>query len=121
MDDDEKLNRLQEYLTEEHIGYMQERKRKVTDSKFAKYLGVSTASYNQWVNGNRMPSYDNVIKIAARLGPEIFDIMGYDRIAVSNNPDIMLIVDSWRYLDNETREQIIDHITSEMSKRSRRA
>lgn len=120
MDDGEKLNALQELLMEAYVDYVSRHKRKVSDNEFAKYLGVSGASYNQWVNGNRLPSYDSALQLAKKLGPRVFDILGYERIAVSNIPEVMFIAENWRYLDGETRNQIIEHITEEVQKRAGR-
>src|SRR5512139_2351207 len=118
MNDEDKLNALQEFLMEAYVEYVSQRRQKVSDNQFAKYLGVSAASYNQWLNGIRLPSYDSALQLAKKLGPQIFDILGYERIAVSADPAIMFIAEKWRYLDNETRKQIIEHIEEELQKRA---
>ena len=120
MEEAEKLNQLQALLTEAYLMYVNQHKRKVGDNEFARYLGVSVGSYNQWINGNRAPGFDNCIKLAAglsKLDPDfshrLFDILGYDRVAVVADPQIQFIADRWRLLDNDTRKQIIDHIREE--------
>lgn len=118
MDDGERLNQLQELLMEAYVEYVSKHKRKVSDNEFARYLGVSGASYNQWINGNRLPSYDSALQLAKKLGPRIFDILGYEPVAVSSDPNIMFIAENWRYLDGETRNQIIEHIREELHKRT---
>ena len=113
MEEAEKLNSLQELLTEKYLEYVNQRRRKVGDNEYARYLGVSVGSYNQWINGNRLPSYDNVIKLAAKLGPRVFDVLGYERVMVVADPQLIFIAERWRLLDNETREQIKDHVREE--------
>ena len=43
----------------------------------------------------------------------MFDILGYDRVAVTSDPNVIFIAYNWRYLDGETRNQIIEHIREE--------
>ena len=113
MEESEKLNQLQALLTEGYLEYVNQRRRKVGDNEYARYLGVSVGSYNQWINGNRLPSYDNVIKLAAKLGPRVFDVMGYERVMVVADPQLIFIAERWRLLEHETREQIIGHVREE--------
>jgi transcriptional regulator with XRE-family HTH domain len=120
MESAEKLNALQALLTEAYLEYVNQRRRKVGDNEFAKFLGVPVGSYNQWINGNRYPNFDNTIRLSAGLsklnkeyGTRIFDILGYDRVSIVSDPEILFIADRWRLLDNETRKQIMDHIREE--------
>jgi transcriptional regulator with XRE-family HTH domain len=117
MEESEKLNALQALLTEKYLEYVNQHRRKVGDNEFARYLGVSVGSYNQWINGNRLPSYDNVIKLAAKLGPRVFDVLGYDRVMVIADPEIIFIAERWGLLENDTRKQIIEHIREETNPR----
>ena len=122
MEEAEKLNQLQSLLTEAYLEYVNQHRRKVGDNEFARYLGVPVGSYNAWINGNRLPSYDNVIRLAVKLGPRIFDILGYDRVMVVADPQIQFIADQWRHLERDTRDQIIEHIKEEIAgKNARRA
>jgi len=117
MEEQEKLTELQALLTEAYLEYVNQRRRKVGDNEFARYLGVSVGSYNQWINGNRLPSYDNVIKLAAKLGPRVFDVLGYDRVMVVADPQLLFIAERWGLLEHDTRQQIIDHIREETAER----
>lgn len=117
MEEQEKLNSLQTLLTEAYLDYVNQRRRKVGDNEFARYLGVSVGSYNQWINGNRLPSYDNVIKLAAKLGPRVFDVLGYERVMVVADPQLLFIAERWGLLEHDIREQIIDHIREETTER----
>jgi transcriptional regulator with XRE-family HTH domain len=117
MEEQERLTSFQTLLTEAYFEYVEKHtsayKRKVGDSEFARWLGVSVGSYNQWINGNRTPDYENAIKLASKLGPEVFDILGFKRVAFSYDPQIIFIADKWRLLDDETKKQIIEHIREE--------
>ena len=113
MEEAEKLNALQELLTEAYVDYVSQHRRKVGDNEFAKYLGVPPGSYNQWANGSRLPNYQNTIRLAVKLGPRVFDIMGYQRVMVVDDPQIIFLAERWRLLTHETKKQIIDHVREE--------
>ena len=115
MEEAEKLNALQELLTDAYVEYVGKRHRKVSDTEFAKYLGVPPGSYNQWANGSRLPNYENTLRLASILGPRVFDIMGYQRVMVVNDPQIIFIAERWRLLNHDTKKQIIDHVREEVA------
>lgn len=45
--------------------------------EFAKWLGVNHSSFIQWINGNEIPDVESARVLAERLGPDVFDILGY--------------------------------------------
>lgn len=52
------------------------RGRRQTVTSFARYLGVKQPTLNRWMTGDNPPTGDNVHKLAAKLGYEIYDIVG---------------------------------------------
>jgi transcriptional regulator with XRE-family HTH domain len=46
--------------------------------EFAAYLGVKPTTYSGWVNDDIPPSGDNLHKLAAKLGYEIYAIIGVE-------------------------------------------
>jgi len=48
-------------------------------SAFADYLGLDRTYLHKFAHGQHRPSRLNAIKIAARLGPEIYDLLGQAR------------------------------------------
>ena len=48
-------------------------------TSFAQYLGIPQAVISHYMSGRYKPSGDNVNKIAAKLGPEIYDLLGLQR------------------------------------------
>lgn len=112
----------QELLTEAYMEYIESHgKRRVSDNQFARYLGVSPASFNQWINGNRLPDIENAAKLAKKLGPRVFDVLGYQEVTYIEDPDLKFITRNWRYLDGDTQQQIIDHITEVINARNKKA
>jgi len=106
-----KLNTFQEYLFDKRMEYEQARKRRVSDNEYARHLQVSAGSYNQWINGNRLPSYENAVKLSRILGKEIFDVLGYDRPGSEyKSPYLVYIIDNWKALPENTKKEIFDHV-----------
>lgn len=50
-----------------------------SSKQFASYLGVSYNLLIRWMNEGGLPGNENVIKLGNRLGPEIYDILGWER------------------------------------------
>jgi hypothetical protein len=46
---------------------------------FARYLEVGQSGLAQWMMGSATPSGDDLLSIANKLGPEIYDVMGLPR------------------------------------------
>jgi transcriptional regulator with XRE-family HTH domain len=46
---------------------------------FARYLEVGQSGLAQWMMGTATPSGDDLLTIANKLGPEIYDVMGLPR------------------------------------------
>lgn len=124
MEEQERLTQFQELLTEAFLDYSEKHtnkfKRKVSDTEFARFLGVSTGSFNQWINAARVPNYSNAIRIAMRLGPDyanrIFDILGYERIPIAKDDWLLFIVEYWGLLKHEVQIQIVEHVAEETGK-----
>jgi len=108
---DEQLSALQELLTEAYSDYLANTgRRRVSDNEFARWLGVSPASFNHWINGNRTPDFESAMKLSKRLGPRIFDVLGYPEVASSNDPDLQYIVRHWRHIEPDIRREIYEHV-----------
>jgi hypothetical protein len=46
---------------------------------FARYLEVGQSGLAQWMMGTATPSGDDLLTIAHKLGPEVYDVMGLPR------------------------------------------
>ena len=97
---------LQKFLTREFFKWAQERGiRRSTDTAWASYLDVPLPSLNQWINGYRLPNYENTIKLSLKLGPEVFDLMGYPRVSAIDD-DMQYLVDIWGKLNGDWKSEI---------------
>jgi hypothetical protein len=46
---------------------------------FARYLEVPQSGLSQWMTGGSVPSGEDLLNIASKLGPEIYDVLGLPR------------------------------------------
>lgn len=119
--DKKTLNEFQKLLTESFFDWARKQgRRNVSDQQFAKYLGVSAPSLNQWINGYRLPNFENAAKLADKLGPEIFDVLGYPRIVAVSDEELRFIIDHWGKLDEETKAVIHEHVKEEVLEHGQR-
>jgi len=99
------------------------KRRKVSDNIFARVLGVSPASWNQWINGNRKPGYANCLQLSKYpfIGMRIFDVCNYPRPNEAGLIDsrLVFINSNWDDLEEEDRREIYDHVLEEMKKRGK--
>ena len=74
-----KRKRIDEWLNSKFVEWMRSHGRRKTMRAFAEWLGVKEGLVSQWMSGRNNPVGDNVHKIARRLGPEIYDLLGLAR------------------------------------------
>lgn len=65
----------------EYINRMGELK---TDREFAEWLGVHERNLNRYLNGIALPTNELVVILANKLGPEVYDLVGWPRPAILN-------------------------------------
>ena len=106
---------MENYLQAAYVGYVQKKGRITSAAEFAKYLGVSNTSLSQWMNGQRLPTGNNVHMLAAKLGPEVYDILGQPR-RMPDNPDIERIIQGYFEMNEAERQELLDFIEVVMGK-----
>lgn len=112
---DETTSELQDILTAEYQKFSERRKQwRPSLTEYAKWLGVSSASLDQWLLGTRKPDLANTIKLAQRLGPRVYDVMGYPRMLVLNDPKLRLLADNWEVLGDDARREILQIVEREV-------
>ena len=70
---------LKEWLLEEYRKWERKTGRRQSMTAFARFLGVKQPTLNRWMIGDNLPDGNNIRKLAEKLGPEIYDIMGLTR------------------------------------------
>ena len=109
MDTETKISEFQGFLMDAYADYQQKTKTwRPSLNNFAKWLGVSPASLDNWLNGTRLPDLPNAIKLSKRLGGRVFEILGYPYLTEINDKRLRFIVETWEVLDDATIERIIE-------------
>ena len=77
--DKKELPSMENFLNDEYVKFVTKKGRVTSAAEFAKWLGVPNTSLSQWMNGIREPVGNNVFKLANKLGPIVYDILGQPR------------------------------------------
>jgi transcriptional regulator with XRE-family HTH domain len=91
---------LSKWLDKKYLEWQIKEEESKNVTEFADYLGVNRSLLSYWMNGSREPSEDNLIKIAFKLGFEVYDILGQKR------PNILHLYASRNWDKLPEKEQI---------------
>lgn len=94
------------WLDAEYVKWRQKQtgRRKAGITHFAQWLGVSRDTLNNWLGGRRVPERENIELLAAKLGLEIYDVMGLPR----PDPNLQLIIESWGRVSENVRARVVE-------------
>lgn len=95
---------LSSWLEQEYLLWQQEQGKRATLAQFAKYIGISGALLSHYMNGIRKPSEENIHKLADRLSPDIYDILGLQK----PDPKLQFISRNWTRLSTHQQESLIE-------------
>lgn len=93
-----------DWLEQRYLAWQHQQGKRATLSQFAEWLGISSPLLSHYMNGLRSPSRENIDKLANRLGPDIYGILGLQQ------PDAKLqfISSNWGKLTEEERHYLIN-------------
>jgi transcriptional regulator with XRE-family HTH domain len=95
---------LARWLEIQYIEWMRERGEVVSQREFAEYLGLDQVQLSHYLNARRKnPDPDAVAKMADKLGPEVYDILGLAR----PDPQLQELTSIWHKLDKDVKDQIL--------------
>jgi hypothetical protein len=71
-------------------------------AEFSDWLGIPRPLLSRYLNGSRIPKHSNADLMAARLGPEVYEVLGF------RSPEDMLqsLQVNWDLLNDRERAQI---------------
>lgn len=95
-----------DWLMKKYLAWQLGEGRKKTLGDFSDYLNVSRDTLNNWLGGRRRPRNESVEVLAAKLGPEIYDLLGMAR------PDagLKLVSRLWDKLTPEQQRRIVQEV-----------
>lgn len=98
------MQTLPEYLTKRYLAWQADEGERKTLEDYAKYLGVNRSLLSYWMNGSRVPSDENVKKLAFKLGNDIYDILKIDR----PNPYLQTLNRLWEHLPENIQKRLAE-------------
>jgi len=107
------MSKLSEYLVDNFRKWEKKTGRKQSVSAWARILKVSQPSLTRWMNGDNPPSFENVIKLAENLGPEIYELTGYEPPV--KNTNLLELQKQLDTVSQEQREQLIREFLDKIS------
>lgn len=69
-------NPVADWLNQKWMFWERERGIRATQRELAEFLGIDAPILNQYLNGKRSPTGENLEKIASKFGPEIYILLG---------------------------------------------
>lgn len=72
------VGEISEWINKKYLDWQYATGERQTLKAFAKYLDVKTTTLSSWLNDDIPPTGDNLLKLADRLGYEVFDVLGVE-------------------------------------------
>ncbi|HEX9018254.1 MAG TPA: hypothetical protein VF806_03665 [Anaerolineaceae bacterium] len=73
---------------------------------FARFLEVSQSGLGQWMAGAAVPGGDDLIVLAGKIGPEVYDVLGLPR----PNAELQRVTVSFASLPPDLRQRLTNAI-----------
>ena len=87
----------------------------ITQSEFARMLGIPQGSMSQYMSGTRLPSEDNAHKMAAKLGDEVYQILDMP-VPLPDDPDLKNLIVAYQALPGNKKQAYLDLLVNEARK-----
>lgn len=92
------------WLEKQFINWMRERGEVTTQREFAEYLGLDQVQLSHYINERRKkPDKKSLIKLADKLGPEVYDVLGLAR----PDPQLKRLTSVWHLLSPDQIRRIL--------------
>jgi hypothetical protein len=95
-------------LKQFHVDLIQERGHIVDQRELAEHFGIDYALFNKYYNDRRSPSDpQTLIKLARKLGPGIYDVLGLAR----PNGDVKALIQAYDNTPEERKRELLKVVT----------
>ena len=105
----ERQERLRDFMMDYWLNLQADRRENITQNQLAAHLGWSVNVMSRVMRASGLPSLENTIQAAKVVGPQIFAITGYPRLAYED-PDFEVIMEEWPKLSEEERKKLISNL-----------
>ncbi len=97
---------VKDWLNQKFVEWERAQGHKQSYYAFARYLEVSQSGLGQWMIGNGVPSGDDLLNIAKKLGAEVYDILGLPR----PNAEVQRLTVSFASMPPDIRQRLASAI-----------
>ena len=94
------------WLNAKFVGWIHQEGQRKTLREFAEWLEVKEGPLGHWLAGRNKPTVDNVHKIAAKLGDEIYDLLGI----ACPDPTIQYIISVFSELNSAEQAELVSFV-----------
>lgn len=99
------------WLEGEWLKWQAKEGRRKSQRLFAKWLEVPEGTLTHWISGSRRKLDDPSVRLlAAKLGPEIYDVLGQPR----PDPRLQALIDAWGRLPEATKDELAARVDQYM-------
>jgi len=95
------------WLEQQFLDWQSQTGSRQTISDFADYLSVGRVALTNWMNGKRIPSGDSVKRIAEKLGPQIYRILG---LVPPDDEKLLQLLEYWDELSEKEQEELLEEV-----------
>jgi hypothetical protein len=93
---------IDEWFEKKFLEWQSKEGRRKPLSEFAKWLGISRNTLNNYMLKGQKPTGENLEAIASKLGPEIYDVLEMPR----PDPRLQAIMAEWKNLPEEEKNKV---------------
>ncbi len=97
---------VKDWLNQKFVEWERAQGHKQSYYAFSRYLDVSQSGLGQWMIGGGVPSGDDLLNIANKLGAEIYDILGLPR----PNAEVQRLTVSFASMPPDIRQRLASAI-----------
>ena len=97
---------LKDWLNQKFNDWEKTQGRSQSYYSFARYLQVSQSGLSQWMTGGSAPGGEDLLNLASKLGPEIYDVLGLPR----PNAEVQRMTVSFASLPPDIRQRLANAI-----------
>lgn len=106
--------KVSEWLEKDILNWQASEGKKKKKAQYADHIGVSESTLNNWIYKGTRPELEQVLKIASKRGPGIYDAMDISR----PNPLLQIVIDNWGILPDELQSRIAEQVQNASSRRA---
>lgn len=88
-----------------------------SQNAFAQWIGITPTALSLYMNGNRQPSGDAVHKLATKLGPDVYNVLGLP-LYMPNDKRLLFIATKWHLLNEEQMNAITEQVKNLVDEKS---